>query len=69
MNETKRLDIGTIDTLFRDSNSEMSDEDDDYLLMVAEKLEDKKEVETMCDEKEDVFFILADEQYQEHSNT
>lgn len=65
MNQKKCLNIGTIDDLFRESDSEMSD-DDCYLNFTAEKFEREKKSRSVFDDNENIYFILADQQYKQH---
>lgn len=52
-----RLFIGTVEDLFRDSDSDRYDEDDVYLNLAAEKCEKKNKVNLDMNDEDDVYLV------------
>lgn len=57
----RRLDIGTVDDLFREDEDEMRDEDDMYISLAAEQ---NDKLSDCLDDKDDQFLVNAAENYE-----
>lgn len=59
----RKLFIGTVEDLFRD---ETSDDDDEYLNLVATKFESEQNYLKYLDEKDDIYISMAADDYESH---